>query len=146
MSDRQIRPLVLGIVWRGDELLVLAYDHIEGETYYRPLGGSIEFGERSQDALLREFREELGVDLVGVRYLTALENIFTYNGQLGHEFVLLYEASLGDLSFYEREILEVHEEGKILSARWMPLHKFQAANLPLYPDGLLELLTDNDIT
>jgi 8-oxo-dGTP pyrophosphatase MutT (NUDIX family) len=147
MSDKQIRPIVLGIIWRGDELLVFeAYDWVKDETYYRPLGGGIEFGERSQDALLREFREELGVELVGVRYLTALENIYTRNGQIGHEIVLLYEASLGDPAFYEREIFEVHEEIETLPAYWMPLHKFQVESIPLYPDGLLELLTDNDTT
>jgi len=142
MNDKRIRPIVLGIVWRGDELLVFEnYDHVKDETYYRPLGGGIEFGERSQDALLREFREELDVELVRVRYLAALENIYTRNSQIGHEIVLLYEATLGDPSFYEREVFEVHEEVETLPAYWMPLHKFRAENLPLYPDGLLELLT-----
>ncbi len=90
MDNKRIRPIVLGIIWRGDALLVFeAYDHVKDETYYRSLGGGIEFGERSQDALLREFHEELGVTLVGVRYLAALENIHTHNGQLGHEIVLL---------------------------------------------------------
>lgn len=147
MSDKQIRSIVLGIVWRGDELLVFeAYDRVKDELFYRPLGGGIEFGEPSQDALRREFREELGVELIDVRYLTALENIFTHNGQRGHEIVLLYEATLDDLSFYERETFEVHEEVETLPARWMPLHTFQTKNIPLYPDGLLGLLTGNDTT
>jgi 8-oxo-dGTP pyrophosphatase MutT (NUDIX family) len=142
MSDKQIRSIVLGIIWRGDELLVFEnYDHVKDETYYRPLGGGIEFGERSQEALQREFREELDVELADVHYLAALENIFTCNGQPGHEIVLLYEASLGDPSFYEREVFEVHEEVETLPVRWMSLRKFQVENLPLYPDGLLELLT-----
>jgi len=29
---------------------------------------------------------------------------------------------------------------------WMPLRKFQADGLPLYPDGLLELLTGGGAT
>ncbi len=156
MNNEQIRPLALGIVWRGDHLpnkevaqrrlLVFeGYDHVKDETFYRPLGGGIVFGERSQQTLRREFREELSADLVDVRYLAMLENIFTCNGQRGHEIVLLYEATLADSSLYGRETLTVHEEGELLTARWMGLRAFQAGGPPLYPDGLLELLLDKDI-
>jgi len=147
MNNEQIRPLALGIVWRDDSLLVFeGRNHVECETFYRPLGGGIEFGEYSQEALRREFREELGVELTDVRYLATLENIFTCNGQRGHEVVLLYEATLADSSFYERETFEVHEEEETLTAYWIPLCKFQTDGLPLYPDGLLELLTREEAT
>ena len=142
-----IRPLALGIVWRGDEILVFeGYDRFKGETFYRPLGGGIQFGERSQEALRREFREEVGSELASVCYLDTLENIFVSNGRDGHEIVMVYEASLADRSFYERETFEIHEENAVFIARWMPLHRFQTDGLPLYPDGLLELLTGRDVT
>jgi hypothetical protein len=33
MNNERIRPLALGIIWRGDEVLVLeAYDHVKDET------------------------------------------------------------------------------------------------------------------
>ena len=147
MNNEQIRPLALGIVWRGDDILVFeGYDHVKCEPFYRPLGGGIEFGERSQEALRREFREELGVELTGVRYLATLENIFTCNGERGHEIILFYEATLADPSFYERETFEVHEETETLMARWMSLREFQADGPPLYPDGLLELLVGGGAT
>ncbi len=147
VNNERIRPLALGIVWRGDELLVFeGYDHDKDETFYRPLGGGIEFGERSQQALRREFREELGVELTNVRYLATLENIFTCNSERGHEIVLLYKATLADLSLYGRETFEVHEENETLTAYWMPLCGFQADGPPLYPNGLLELLTGEDTT
>lgn len=143
MNNEQIRPLALGIVWRSDELLVFeARDRVTGETYYRPLGGGIEFGERGHEALRREFREELGAELASTRYLATTENIFTCNGERGHEIVLLYEATLANRSLYEQETFEVHEETETLTARWMPLHEFQGSGPPLYPDGLLQILAN----
>jgi ADP-ribose pyrophosphatase YjhB (NUDIX family) len=146
---RYARPLALGIIKRTDgtstfrEILVCEYyDHVKEEVFYRPLGGAIEFGERGQEALRREFREEVNAELADVRYLAILENIFTYKGQMGHEIVLLYEATFTDPSAYKREVLTVKEEGNTLTARWMPLDAFQEGP-PLYPDGLLDLLTDD---
>jgi ADP-ribose pyrophosphatase YjhB (NUDIX family) len=147
MDPERIRPLALGIVWRGDELLVCKfYDHVKGETFYRPLGGSIEFGERGEEAVRCEFREELGVELAETRYLATLENIFTYQGKGGHEIVLLYEATLADQSLYERETIEVNEGGKALTAHWMSWREFLAGDPPLYPDGLPELLASQKTT
>jgi ADP-ribose pyrophosphatase YjhB (NUDIX family) len=141
MQPEHIRPLALGIVWRGDALLVFeGYDRVKEEVFYRPLGGGIEFGEYSQQAIRREFREELGAELDGLRYMSTVENIFTCDGRRGHEIVLLYEATLADPSFYEREAFTVHEERERFVARWMPLRRFATDGLLLYPDGLLELL------
>ena len=127
------------------QLLVFeGYDRVKEETFYRPLGGGIKFGEHSQEALRREFREELSVELVNVHYLATVENIFTCDGQRGHEIILLYEATLANPTCYERETLEVHEEDKLVTARWMELGKFQTDSPPLYPDGLLELLTSGN--
>jgi 8-oxo-dGTP pyrophosphatase MutT (NUDIX family) len=144
MQSTNIRPLALGIVRRDDDLLVCEYyDHIKEETFYRPLGGGIKFGEYSQEALRREFREELSIELADARYLATTENIFVCNGQCGHEIVMLYEADLADPSLYERETFEVDEEGQRLTAYWMPLREFQGGP-PLYPDGLLGLLMGED--
>jgi 8-oxo-dGTP pyrophosphatase MutT (NUDIX family) len=147
-TPERIRPLALGLVWRERdgtrELLVFeGYDRVKIETYYRPLGGGIEFGEHSAAALRREFREELGAELERIHYLATLENIFVCDGQPGHEIVLLYEATLSDPAFYARETMIVQEDIKTTVARWLPLTAFTPFTPhgpPLYPDGLLDLL------
>jgi 8-oxo-dGTP pyrophosphatase MutT (NUDIX family) len=144
----EIRPLALGIVRRGDDLLVCEfYDRVKQQTFYRLPGGGIEFGERGREALRREFREEIGMELNSVHYVATIENIFVHEGQPGHEIVLLYETSPADPSFYKRETFEIDEGSEILKARWMSLRAFGAqGSPPLYPAGLLELLTDRNVT
>jgi|GEM_PF-6087287 NUDIX domain len=60
MNSGRIRALALALIWRGDELLLMEGDDpAKRQTFYRPLGGGVEFGERARDAVIREFAEEL---------------------------------------------------------------------------------------
>jgi 8-oxo-dGTP pyrophosphatase MutT (NUDIX family) len=138
----RIRPIAICIVRRDDRLLVFeAHDRAKTQTFYRPLGGGIEFGEYGEQAVRRELREELGVELLDVRYLGVLENIFTFEERPGHEIVLIYEADLADERLYAAEELIAYEEsGTPFRVVWAPLAHFRAGAAPLYPDGLLGLL------
>jgi NADH pyrophosphatase NudC (nudix superfamily) len=142
MQPKRIRPLALGLFLRDGKLLVFeGYDPVKDETFYRPLGGGIEFGETGAQALAREMREEIGAEVTNVRYLGLSENIFTGNGETGHEIVLLYEAELVDRSFYERDDLQGVEPGGVtFRVLWKPLADFADGCVPLYPDGLFALL------
>jgi len=141
MKPGRIRPLVLGVLLHEQRILVTEYeDHVKGERFYRPPGGGIRFGERSEDALRREIQEELGSPISNVHYLGAIENIFSYNGQPGHEIVLLYQADLDDPALYQTDVLQAAEGDKPLKMLWKPLADFVTGRAHLYPSGLLELL------
>ena len=61
---KEIRPIVLGIARKDNKILVSeGYDKIKNETFYRCLGGGIEFLETSKEALKREYKEELGINI-----------------------------------------------------------------------------------
>ena len=141
-----IRPLALVFFRRDDGALLLApgFDHVKQEQFYRPLGGGIEFGERAEDAARREIREELGAEIEGLKLLHVFENIFTYLGQPGHELIWLYEARFVEPSFYARDVIEADESGSKFEARWVPINLLVHGEAPLYPDGLLGMLTDPD--
>jgi ADP-ribose pyrophosphatase YjhB (NUDIX family) len=142
VQPRRIRPLALAVVRNGDAVLVgRGHDPVKGETFYRPLGGAIEFGERSAEALVREIREELGAEAVNPRLLGWVENLFTYDGRPGHEIIALYEVDLADRALYDRTELPYAEDGGSAGAAvWRRLTDFGPGRPPLYPDGLLELI------
>ena len=114
------------------------YDASKDEVFYRPLGGTIEFGEPARETVKRELQEEIRAEVTNLRYLGALENIFTDERGFGHEIVLTYEGDFVDKSFYETEAVHAQEEdGLTFTARWKPLQHFREGKAPLYPDGLL---------
>ena len=142
MPPPHIRVISICIIRRGDEILVFeGYDHIKSETFFRPLGGGIEFGESSLEALKREFREEIGAELNNLRYLATLENIFEVYGNPGHEVIFVYAGGLAEPILYEKEIIIGFEDnGDRFKALWRSLDAFRSGRYPLYPTGLLELL------
>lgn len=143
MKPGKVRPLALCVFRRDDQIFVAeGYDAVKDQVFYRPLGGRIEFGEYSADTIVRELREEIGAEVTALRYLGTLENIFTYNGEGGHEIVLVYDGVFLDDYFYAQTVVEGHDDDQVLfRAYWIRLADFRSADAPpLYPDGLLALL------
>ena len=108
------------------------------------MGGSIEFGEYGHQTVVRELREELGAEIVDVRYLGLSENLYpTLDGRRAHEIILIYEADLADRALYEKEeMMSTEDSGQTFRVLWKSLGFFQRGEAPLYPNGLLELLLD----
>jgi ADP-ribose pyrophosphatase YjhB (NUDIX family) len=143
--SNQIRPLAICLFRQGQRILVAeGYDPVKGERFYRPLGGGIEFWERGEEAIRRELREEIQAEVDDIRYLFTLENIYTFNGEKGHEIALVYDGRLRDASLYAREAIDGLEYGQLkdqtFRAVWKDLEEFGEGKERLYPDGLLEAL------
>jgi ADP-ribose pyrophosphatase YjhB (NUDIX family) len=136
------RPVALGVIRVGDEILVFrGHDPVKNETYYRPLGGTIEFGEHSEAAVRRELREELGVTVAAAQLLGVIENRFVVNGQPGHELDFVYLVSVDELERLRNDpIVAAEADGSPLTCLWMPLAAFRSGER-LYPPGLLEWLS-----
>ena len=86
-------------------------------------------------------REEIGAEIFNLRYLGTLENIFNYNGALGHEIVQVYDGQFVDESLYSSSSVSgVEGSGPSFCAVWKPLSAFLTER-PLYPHELLGLLS-----
>ena len=142
MKKNRIRPIALCVFLHNNCILVNeGYDPVKRQTFYRPLGGGIEFGETSVDTVRRELKEELNAEVGEVCYLGTLENIFVFNGTPGHEIVLIYDGALVKSGLYEQAVIVGEEaNGEVIRAVWKSLDEFGEGKSILYPTGLLELL------
>ncbi len=142
-KSNTIRVLVLGLIRQGNRtLLAKGYDPVKQRTFYRALGGGVDFGETSYDALKREFQEEIQAELTNIKYLGCIENLFTYNGQPGHEIIQLYQCDLADPKLYQLDQLEVIEGKDKHIAFWLDLEECKSGKLCVVPEQFLEYLAD----
>ncbi len=136
---KEIRPVVLGIAKKDNKILVSeGYDKVKNQTFYRCLGGGIEFFETSQEALKREFKEELGIDIEVDDYCGISENIFTFQGKKGHELVLLYNIKIKDEDY--KEIYPMIDDDGESEAIWVNIEDFKNNSKILYPEEIFKYL------
>lgn len=75
-----------------------------GEGKYNGVGGKLEPGETKEEALLREVREEIGINLLKYDYRGKIEFIELYQGNKTNLIFYLYTATS-----WEGDIIETEE-------------------------------------
>ena len=139
---KKIRAIALGLIEHQGHIFVSkGTDPKTKQSFYRFLGGGIDFGETSEAALAREFLEEIKAELIDIEYVTCLDNIFTYNGKLKHELVQLFRARFADDAFYQiEETFELIEGDYIKKAVWISTQEVLAEKRCLVPKSCLKYL------
>jgi len=135
---KEIRPIALGLAIKNNKVLVSeGYDKVKDQKFYRCLGGGIEFLEKSDEALKREFKEEIGADVTVKDFLGLEENIFTFNGKNGHELIFVYTVDVKD-SDYKDNYTIIDEVDSY--AVWMDIEQFKNGKEILYPTTVIKYL------
>ncbi|WP_449407767.1 NUDIX domain-containing protein [Microbacterium maritypicum] len=135
-----IRNIAVGLpVKHGHVLALEGYDDSRDLPFLRAIGGGIEFGETAVEALHREFLEELGVRLDSAQALGVFENIFTYQGEPGHEIAHVFAVTCAALDAVPLDaVLEILDQGS--PVRWVPIDDIRSGARILFPHGAPETL------
>jgi ADP-ribose pyrophosphatase YjhB (NUDIX family) len=115
-------------------------------TWWALPGGGPDFQELSHEAVVREFREELDVDVVVDRLLFVIEHLFRrrQDNRLSHHIDFVYKVTLQDAEVHSKRepwIAPGTESYGRLLYHWLPID--QAGQEPkLYPECLRNLLKE----
>lgn len=134
-----IRVKAIGLAWHDGRLLAAEVRDDGGRLKgVRPLGGTVEFAERWWAAIVREFAEELALDVEVVGAPMVLENIYQHEGAAGHEIVFAADVRLPPGTIQRREAIAFAEDdGSSCVARWFDVEALDSAASPaLFPEGL----------
>jgi NAD+ diphosphatase len=118
LSFPRLSPAVIMLVQRGDELL-LARNKAFAGGFFSVLAGFVEPGESLEEAVAREVREEVGLELTDIRYFGSQPWPFPHSLMIG--FTATYAA--GEIRLQADEIAE---------AAWFS----RQGELPLLPGKL----------
>ncbi len=126
----------------GSELFVSEnFDKLTGEPYYRFVGGTVEFGERAIDTVVREVKEELNQDVIIKKLFTIIENIFVCDGISGHEIMYIFNGKFLNEEIYALdECFMTEADGTQLRCTWIKLEDFKSGKYRLTPNELLNLI------
>ncbi len=109
----RISPAVITLVHRDDGAVLLAHDRRFRAGFFALLAGFVEPGETLEQAVAREIREEVGIEVGDLRYFGS--QAWPFPSQLMVGFFARYRS--GEIVVQESEITE---------ARWFPLDALPA--------------------
>ena len=118
-----IETIARGVCVRDGKLLLCRAKG--GSSTYLP-GGHIEFGETVRQALVREVKEELGVESSTGAFLGVVENSFLQHGKPHAEINLVYELMLGTGN---GELPPLNAQEDWIEFEWCDLNRLDEANL-----------------
>ena len=106
------------------------------------IGGHVSFMELAKDTLVREFQEELHVDIQVNELVAVQENFFMWGSKPCHQVHFYYRVQLADDTFPREGEMAGYDELDDLRVDldfvWVPLEELK--NIPVYPRNLPELL------
>jgi len=135
LPEGQIRAKAMCLIFHNGKVLAArGFDDVANETFYRIIGGTVEFGETGEQAVRREIMEELDSEIVNLTKVDVIENIFTYRGQAGHQITFLFKGDLSRKDIYKHKIIKVQESTYEFEAEWVSCDDILQGKTKLYPE------------
>jgi ADP-ribose pyrophosphatase YjhB (NUDIX family) len=123
------------------EAMILNEDHSkvlvqcdENKSFYRFPGGSIEFGETSKEAIMRELMEEYDLKVDVQELAIVNEHIFEWNNEKGHHCTLIHWGTVEEIITNEIR----HKEHANIILIWKGIEELKTK--PTYPEGIVSHL------
>ena len=144
MQKQTISVKVMCLIQHENKLLVnKGYDSVKDEVFYRLVGGKVEFAEKMEETIKREIKEELDCGVKDIDYITAKEEIFTYEGETGHEVNFLFKVSLDNKEIFKKEVIP-NPDSEDFPAVWLPISDILEKKVALYPSFDYKTLLSGD--
>ena len=127
-DERHIETIARGVCVKDGKVL-LCYPKDRRYSYLP--GGHIEFGETGRVALVREMKEETGLDATAGELLGVVESSFVQNGEKQCEINLIYKMEV-------ERVEKVESQESWICFDWVDCDKLDSANL--LPNEMVDFL------
>ena len=101
------------------------------DVYALP-GGHVNFGETSEKTLVREFKEELGVDILCGRLIWVEENFWKWGSRKAHGISFYYIVSLKNNADISDDFARASKDNADVSLQWISFEDMKG--ITIYPE------------
>lgn len=123
-----------GILIKNNKIVVQRDKN--GSEYAIP-GGHVKIGETTEEALIREYKEETGADVKCERLLWTEECFWEWNGKSAHNICFYYLINLCEGAVIpDKDEFLPHKDNSNVVIGWMPVEEIQ--KMTIYPEFLKE--------
>jgi ADP-ribose pyrophosphatase YjhB (NUDIX family) len=136
LPDKGFSYRVSGFLLRNGKLLL----QMDNNEYAVP-GGQVGWGETHEDALKREYDEEIGADVSVEKLVCVEENFYSYGGRDWQQICCDYLITLNDESEIPLDGSWLGKEGHI-TFHWVPVE--QLSKIAVYPTTIPEMIANID--
>ncbi len=139
----KVRVRVCAVIVENDQILLLKHQGIGEKGFlWSPPGGGVEFGERTENTLIREVSEEIGVEIEIRNFLFFNE----YIDHIYHAVELFFEVKIinGEVSLGNDPELKSHNQ-ILKEVKWFNISELKALNNKNLHNALRNLNAVNEI-
>ena len=136
-QDQRFNYCARGIIMHADKVLIM---RVNDADYYHLPGGHVEFGETSEQAVLRETAEETGLT-VAVKKLVAIQEQFYHSkGIINHSLLFYYLLQSQMPIKLENTVRMENDHGYVMKneLRWVSINELE--NIDLRPLSIKHLI------
>lgn len=116
------------------EMVMMIHEPFQNQLIYKFPGGGLEFGEGTRDCLIREFKEELNLDVeIGAHFYTQdffIQNAFDPSEQI---LMIYYLAKTTDEALAEMKVMDED----IVEILWLSKDELNADKMILSTDKIV---------
>jgi ADP-ribose pyrophosphatase YjhB (NUDIX family) len=131
IDDKKFNFRSVGVIINNNRILLHCIDN---NPYWSLPGGRVEIGEATSETVIREMKEEIGVDCKIIRPLWVMENFFHSFGYDTHEIAFYFLLTVPSALLDKGESFQEQEGKSTLAFKWHPLDDIH--NITLFPQFL----------
>ncbi len=140
-DEQEFHGRACGIIQQENMFLIM---RVNKTPYYHIPGGHIEIGESSEQAVVREIKEEIGCDVQETNLFAIQENFWIRDNKKCHGIEFYYIIKLKkQLQMKDHERIENDKgEEKLLEFKWVTLEELK--DIDLRPNNIRNMLINEE--